>query len=177
MTQVRGRRHPALHRTSLICLRDGGGRSDKGQGLSVIRRPFCPALAPARTEAVQGPGADDHGPKSLGLSFSYSQVRMWVKSDTQHAAVHHMGSLWGGEREEEGRDGQRRGSGEVQGRFFSTSLTLQESQIASGSRYPPCTVQCWCLSHLLVVLPLSSHSSSRLYLFCASLLIFPPSVP
>lgn len=29
------------------------------------------------------------------------------------------------------------GSGEVQGRFFASSLTLQESQIASGSRYPP----------------------------------------
>lgn len=56
--------------------------------------------------------------------------------DIQNAGVYLHGSFWAVKERDGGRKGEtdrERGSGGVQGR----SLTLQESQIASGSKYPP----------------------------------------
>lgn len=92
--------------------------------------PGCPMQ-----EAIQGPGAD-HNQESLQDSvFAHRYESDPVLSDIQKGGVClHVVAL----RAVKERKGETdRGSGGVQGRFFASRLTLQESQIASGSRYTP----------------------------------------
>lgn len=140
VTQVRVRRLPA-DRTSLICQWSGGGRSDKGQGFECDKRG--PALAPGShhgqqlQEGIQRP--TEHHQESLGdVVFAPRYASEPVRHLYRTPVGIYMRKLWCSEGQREGAD-RDSGSGRVQGIFFFLvkSLTLQESQIASGSRYPP----------------------------------------
>ena len=143
MTQVRDRR-PASPWTAPLLSAYGVEEEGvtKARALGVIRKGLMSCFGPGSHPgcplrgAIQGPGAD-HNQESLQDSvFAHRYESDPVLSDnTERWCVFTCGSF-GAVKERKGETDRDGGSGGVQGRFFCR-LTLQESQIASGSGYTP----------------------------------------
>lgn len=178
VTQVRDRPPPSPQTAPLL---SAYGVEEEGvtkaRALGVIRKglmscfgpgshPGCPLL-----EAIQGPGADQQLGKPPRRCFR-TQVWIWPRAVryTERWCVFTCGSF-GAVKERKGETDRDGGSGGVQGRF---RLTLQESQIASGSRYPLLFLQfpppCLPLS-FLPSLFCFSHSLSLFWLLWQSVLL------
>lgn len=114
----------------------------KARALGVIRKDLMSCFGPGSHPgcplrgAIQGPGAD-HNQESLqdGVFAHRYESDPVLSDNTERWCVFTCGSF-GAVKERKGETDRDGGSGGVQGRFFCR-LTLQESQIASGSGYTP----------------------------------------
>lgn len=140
-----GERHASTQppdRTSLICQWNGRGRSDKGQGSGCDKEgPYVllwPQLLPWLSVARGHPGAGSLTTtgKVSNVVFSHTGMKPSLRCGMNRMQV--CMCTWrrcGGERE---RETKRQTEKEGQLEFRAArSLTLQERQIASGSRYLP----------------------------------------
>lgn len=128
VTQVRDRRPPNIQTAPLL---SANGTEEEGvtkaRALGVIRKGLVSCFGSDRTVGV------------LCKRPSKSQVVLHKQSgfsQIQNVVMCFMCSHFKTENEQNKRC-RNRGSGGVQGRFFTSPITLQENQIASGSRHPP----------------------------------------